>query len=111
LNWQRQKPLKPFKTLHEYRWYRKNYQIDEAYLLLGKARYYDQRLFLPLTFNYIYIQNPNSSNIYEAKIWRKTNMRLGNDGLVITNISDLLKTRSLNNQVYADAHVVIGSFF
>jgi hypothetical protein len=24
----------------------KNYQIDEAYLLLGKARYYDQRLFL-----------------------------------------------------------------
>jgi hypothetical protein len=45
LNWQRQKPLKPFKTLHEYRWYRKNYQIDEAYLLLGKARYYDQRLF------------------------------------------------------------------
>jgi hypothetical protein len=33
----------------------KNYQIDEAYLLLGKARYYDQR-FIPAldAFNYIY---------------------------------------------------------
>jgi hypothetical protein len=24
----------------------RNFQIDEAYLLLGKARYYDQGLFL-----------------------------------------------------------------
>jgi hypothetical protein len=40
-----------------------------------------------------YIKYPNSSNIYEAKIWRKTNMRLGNDGLVITNISRLLKNK------------------
>jgi hypothetical protein len=31
-----------------------NFQIDEAYLLLGKARYYDQR-FIPAldAFNYI----------------------------------------------------------
>jgi hypothetical protein len=71
LNWQRQKPLKPFKTLHEYRWYRKNYQIDEAYLLLGKARYYDQRLFLPRCLQLYLYKYPNSSNIYEAKIWRE----------------------------------------
>jgi hypothetical protein len=34
----------------------KNFQIDEAYLLLGKARYYDQR-FIPAldAFNYINI--------------------------------------------------------
>jgi len=91
----------------------KNYQIDESYLLLGKARYYDQR-FIPAldAFNYILYKYPNSSNIYDAKIWReKTNMRLGNDGLVITNISRLLKTRSLNNQVYADAHALLSEAF
>jgi hypothetical protein len=38
-------------------------------------------------------------------------MRLGNDGLVITNISRLLKTRSLNNQVYADAHALLSEAF
>lgn len=91
----------------------KNYQIDEAYLLLGKARYYDQR-FIPAldAFNYILYKYPNSSNIYEAKIWReKTNMRLGNDGLVITNISRLLKQRALSNQVYANAHALLSEAF
>jgi hypothetical protein len=50
----------------------RNFQIDEAYLLLGKARYYDQR-FIPAldAFNYILYKYPNSSNIYEAKIWWK----------------------------------------
>jgi hypothetical protein len=60
------------KTLYEYWWSRKNYQIDESYLLLGKARYYDQR-FIPAldAFNYILYKYPNGSNIYEAKIlWR-----------------------------------------
>jgi tetratricopeptide (TPR) repeat protein len=91
----------------------KNYQIDESYLLLGKARYYDQR-FIPAldAFNYILYKYPNGSNIYEAKIWReKTNMRLGNDALVVTNISRLLKQRSLSNQVYADAHALLSEAF
>jgi hypothetical protein len=49
----------------------RNFQIDEAYLLLGKARYYDQR-FIPAldAFNYILYKYPNS-NIYEAKICGK----------------------------------------
>jgi len=70
----------------------RNMQIDEAYLLLGKARYYDQR-FIPAldAFNYILYKYPNSDKIYEAKIWReKANMRLGNDAQVIKNISKLL---------------------
>jgi hypothetical protein len=59
----------------------KNQQIDEAYLLLGKARYYDQRFFPALeAFNYILYKSSTSSNINPAKLWReKTNMRLGND--------------------------------
>jgi TolA-binding protein len=63
------------------------------YLLLGKTRYYDQR-FIPAldAFNYILYKYPNSSNIYEAKIWRgKTNMRLGSDALVVNNMTTLLK--------------------
>jgi hypothetical protein len=46
---------------------------------------------MPSTISYT--NTPNSSNIYEAKILAKTNMRLGNDGLVITNISRLLKNK------------------
>ena len=91
----------------------KNSQIDEAYLLLGKARYYDQR-FVPAldAFNYILYKYPNSSRIYEAKIWReKTNMRLGNDALVVKNISKLLKDKDLKKQVFADANALLSEAF
>ena len=47
----------------------KNPQIDEAYLLLGKSRYYSGR-FIPAleAFNYILFKYPGSSNINSAKI-------------------------------------------
>lgn len=91
----------------------KNYQIDEAYLLLGKARYYDQRFFPALdAFNYILYKYPTSSNIYQAKIWReKANMRLGNDAQVIKNISKLLDEKKLKKQVIADANALLAASF
>ncbi len=91
----------------------KNSQIDEAYLLLGKSRYYDQR-FVPAldAFNYILYKYPNSSNIYEAKIWReKTNMRLGNDALVVKNITKLLDEQKLSDQVLANANALLSEAF
>jgi tetratricopeptide (TPR) repeat protein len=91
----------------------KNTQIDEAYLMLGKSRYYDQR-FVPAldAFNYILYKYPNSSRIYEAKIWReKTNMRLGNDALVVKNITKLLKEQDVKNQVFADANALLAASF
>ena len=91
----------------------KNSQIDEAYLMLGKARYYDQR-FIPAleAFNYILYKYPNSSNIYTAKIWReKTNMRLGNDAIVIKNINLLLKNTDLNKQTFSDANALLAEAF
>ena len=91
----------------------KNSQIDEAYLMLGKARYHDQR-FVPAldAFNYVLYKYPNSSKIYEAKIWReKTNMRLGNDALVIKNISKLLEDQKLKHQVFADANALLAASF
>ena len=83
----------------------KNPQIDEAYLLLGKARYFDQR-FVPAleAFNFILYKYPASDKINQAKIWReKTNTRLDNDELAIINLKRLLKQEHLSDQDLADA--------
>nr|WP_300978994.1 gliding motility protein [Flavobacterium sp.] len=90
-----------------------NYQMDEAYLLLGKARYYDQR-FVPAldAFNYILYKYPESDKIYEAKVWReKANMRLGNDALVLKNINKLLKDKEFKDQPFADANALLAEAF
>lgn len=82
-----------------------NPQIDEAYLLLGESRYFDQR-FVPAleAFNYILYKYPASSNINQARIWReKTNMRLDNNELAIKNIKTLLEQEELEGQDLADA--------
>ena len=52
----------------------KNPQMDEAHLLLGKSRYYENR-FVPAleAFNYILLKYPTSDKIDDAKIWRGEN--------------------------------------
>jgi tetratricopeptide (TPR) repeat protein len=83
----------------------KNPQIDEAYLLLGKARYFDQR-FVPAlqAFNYILYKYPASDQINHARIWReKTNIRLENDDLAIKNLKTLMYQVDLEGQDLADA--------
>jgi hypothetical protein len=90
-----------------------NPQIDEAYLLLGKSRYFDQR-FVPAleAFNYILYKYPASSNINQARIWReKTNMRLDNDELAIKNIKTLLEQEELEDQDLADATSTIAQAY
>lgn len=74
-----------------------NPQIDEAFLLLGKARYYDQR-FVPAkdAFNFILNHYPESSTINEAKIWvEKTNLRLEYFDMAIGNLITLINTSEL----------------
>ena len=76
----------------------KNPQMDEAYLLLGKARYFDQR-FVPAieAFNYILYKYPASDKINQAKVWReKTNMRLENNELVIKNLNIVVQIGMVN---------------
>ncbi|NND25692.1 MAG: hypothetical protein EX263_05530 [Flavobacteriaceae bacterium] len=83
----------------------RNPQIDESYLLLGKARYFDQR-FIPAqeAFNYILFKYPASDKINQAKIWReKTNLRLDNDELAIKNLKRLLEQENIEKQDLADA--------
>ena len=82
-----------------------NPQMDEAYLLLGKARYFDQR-FVPAleAFNYVLYKYPASDKINQAKIWReKTNIRLENDELAVENLKRLLRQEELKDQDLADA--------
>lgn len=83
----------------------KNPQIDEAYLLLGKARYFDQRFVPSLeAFNYILYKYPASDKINQARIWReKANLRLDNDELAKTNLKRLLYQEELTGQDLADA--------
>jgi tetratricopeptide (TPR) repeat protein len=91
----------------------RNYQIDEAYLLLGKSRYYDQR-FVPAleAFNYILYKYPESDKIYEAKIWReKTNIRLESEALAINNLKKLMAEIKFKEEIYADANAIIAQAY
>ena len=93
--------------------YEKNPQIDDAYLLLGKSRYYTQR-FLPAieAFNYIIANYPNASLINDTKVWRaKTNIRLKNEGLAIESLKILLDEKrggeQLTNKIRENAHTAL----
>ncbi|MEW5676575.1 gliding motility protein [Flavobacterium enshiense] len=91
----------------------KNPQMDEAHLLLGKARYYDNR-FLPAleAFNYILYKYPTSDKIFEAKVWReKTNIRLENDQQAIKNLKKLISDKKLKGQVQADANAILAQAY
>lgn len=91
----------------------KNPQIDEAYLLLGKARYYDQR-FIPAleAFNFILYKFPDSDKINHAKVWKeKTNIRLDNNIIAIQNLSKLLKEINFEDEVIADANAIIAQAY
>ncbi|MEM6685824.1 MAG: hypothetical protein AAF617_08580 [Bacteroidota bacterium] len=91
----------------------RNPQMDEAYLLLGKARYFDQR-FIPAleAFNYTIGEYPNSDKINQAKIWReKTHLRLENEEFAIVNLKRLLQFEKLEDQEYADANAVLGQAY
>lgn len=91
----------------------KNPQIDEAYLLLGKARYYDQR-FVPAlaAFNNILNKYPTSDKINQVKIWReKSNMRLDNNEGAIKKLKRLLKEEEIEGQDLADASAALAQAY
>ncbi|NRD18505.1 hypothetical protein HNV08_00480 [Winogradskyella eckloniae] len=93
----------------------KNPQIDEAYLLLGQARYYDQR-FVPAmaAFNNILNKYPTSDKINQVKIWReKTNMRLDNDAGAIEKLKRLLQEEKgvIEGQDLADASAALAQAY
>ena len=83
--------------------------MDEAYLLLGKSRYYDQRFIPSLeAFNYILYKYPTSQYINHVKIWKeKINIRLGQSETAIVNLKELILDNKLENQDLAEANIYL----
>ena len=90
-----------------------NPQIDESYIMLGKARYFEQR-FIPAleAFNYVLAYYPTSNSIGQAKIWKeKIHIRLDNNELAVKNLRELLRVEELDDQDYADATAMLSQAF
>ena len=90
-----------------------NPQIDEAYMLLGQARYYESR-FIPAieAFNFILHRYPTSNSINAAKIWReKTNIRLQNEDVALKNLKELFEKANLEDEDFADASAMIAQAY
>ncbi len=90
-----------------------NPQVDEAYLLLGKTRYFDQR-FVPAldAFNFILDRYPTSNNINKAKVWKaKTNIRLNNEELAIKNLKQMLEKEEIDSDDIAEASASIAEAY
>lgn len=90
-----------------------NPQIDEAYMLLGQARYYESR-FIPAieAFNFILHRYPTSNSINTAKIWReKTNIRLQNEEVAINNLKELFEEANLEDEDFADASAMMAQAY
>ena len=73
--------------------------MDEAYLLLGKSRYYDGRYIPSLeAFNYILYKYPKSELINEVKIWKeKINVKLNQNEFAQSNLRDFLEQDNLSD--------------
>ena len=73
--------------------------INEAYLLLGKARFYDKRFISSLqAFNYITKQEKTSEVWYEANFWKA----LINSNLGQRNLANAIINQAINNESIPD---------
>ncbi|SDW17220.1 protein involved in gliding motility SprE [Lutibacter oricola] len=87
----------------------RNSQIDDAYLLLGKSRYYSKR-FVPAleAFNYSIKNYRYASLINETRIWQaKTHIRLRNPEQAIENLKYLFKNEELTDEIKEAAHTAM----
>lgn len=87
----------------------KNKQIDDAYLLLGKARYYSLR-FIPAleSFDYSLKTNPKSDLNVVLKIWKaKTLVRLQNEEAALNELQLLLKNKEVKKEEKEEIHTAL----
>ena len=90
-----------------------NPQIDEAYMMLGKARYFDQR-YIPAqdAFNFILNRYPTSNNINRARVWKaKTNIRLRNEDVALENLQKMMKEADLEEEELAEASAIMAQAY
>ena len=89
--------------------YEKNEQIDDAYLLLGKSRYYSLR-FVPAleAFTFALEKYPNADLYLETKIWKaKTDIRLQNESLAIETLNSIIRSESMTAELLEKAHTAM----
>lgn len=87
----------------------KNSRIDEAYLLLGKSRYYTSR-FVPAmeALNYVIKNYPEASLIDETIIWKaKTNIRMQNEDIAIEDLEAFLEKEQIAETNLEDAYMTM----
>ncbi len=91
----------------------RNRKIDEAYLLLGKARYFDRRFFPALeAFNFLLESEADYKTFIEGRVWReRTNIRLNNNALAIQNLRSLALDLPSKNKFYALANATVGEAY
>ena len=88
-----------------------NNKIDEAYLLLGKSRYYQKRfLAAKEAFNYV-LDNDIKSDIHpEVSLWReKANIRMDNDREAVRNLKYLTSQKAVPQKIRSEAYAYLAS--
>jgi len=94
----------------EIRGVQENNQIDKAYLLLGKSRYYQKRFMAALdAFNYE-LDNDFKSDIRPYfKLWKeKTNIRMENYAPAIRNLKFLARQKNTPQDVKSESYAYAG---
>ena len=90
-----------------------NSKISEAYFLLGKARYFDQR-YLPAidAFNQIYKLNKEDDFWAKGIIWKsKSHIRLNQESVAVDLINELLEEEDLDSEIVSNANSVLAMAF
>lgn len=90
-----------------------NSKISEAYFLLGKARYFDQR-YLPAidAFNQIYKLNKEDDFWAKGIIWKsKSHIRLNQESVAVDLINELLEEEDLDSEIVSNANGVLAMAF
>jgi tetratricopeptide (TPR) repeat protein len=90
-----------------------NSKISEAYFLLGKARYFDQR-YLPAidAFNQIYKLNKEDDFWAKGIIWKsKSYIRLNQESVAVDLINELLEKEDLDSEIVSNANRVLAMAF
>ena len=82
----------------------KNSQIQKAYYILGKARYFDLRFSPALeAFEYVLKIYDDKETFLKAKLWReKSNIRLNNNEIAIKNLKALLPQATKFRKIYSE---------
>ena len=86
-----------------------NPKTQEAYLMLGRARYLDQR-YVPAidAFNQVYKLNIDNQAWKQSVIWKaRSNIRLDQELVAVELLQELLKNKKNSSEIVAKAYSVL----